>query len=42
MKVLRFLILLVLMLFIVSNRFLLLQIKEVHNDEKQTEYSLRQ
>ena len=35
MKVLRFLILLVLMLFIVSNRFLLLQIKEVHNEEIQ-------
>ena len=40
---LRFLlILLVSILFSVSNRFLLLQIIEVYNEEKQTEYSLRQ
>ena len=43
MGVLRFLlILLVLIFFIVSNRFLLLQIDEVYNEKKQTEYSLRQ
>ena len=43
MRVLRFLlILLVLILFIVSNRFLLRQIDEVYNEEKQIEYSLRQ
>ena len=37
------LILLVSMLFSVSNRFfLLLQIVEVYNEEKQIEYSLRQ
>ena len=42
MKVLRFLILLGLILFIVSNRFLLLQIDEFYNEEKQTEHSLRQ
>ena len=43
MRVLRFLlILLVLILFIVSNRFLLLQIDEVYNEKKQIEYSLRQ
>ena len=43
MRVLRFLlILLVLILFIVSSRFLLLQIVEVYNEEKQIEYSLCQ
>ena len=43
MRVLRFLlILLVSILFIVSNRFLLLQIDEVYNEKKQIEYSLRQ
>ena len=41
--ILRFLlILLVSILFSVSNSFLLLQIIEVYNEEKQTEYSLRQ
>ena len=40
MKVLRFLsILLISILFIVSNRFLLLQIDEVYNEKKQIEYS---
>ena len=43
MKVLRFLlILLISILFIVSNGFLLLQIDEVYNEKKQIEYSLRQ
>ena len=43
MRVLRFLlILLVLILFIVSNRFLLLQIDEVYNEKKQIEYNLHQ
>ena len=43
MRVIRFLlILLVLILFSVSNRFLFLQIVEVYNEEKQIEYSLRQ
>ena len=43
MRVLRFLlILLVSILFSVSNRFLFLQIVEVYNEEKQIEYSLRQ
>ena len=43
MKVSRFLlILLVSILFIVSNHFLLLQIDEVYNEKKQTEYSLHQ
>ena len=44
MRVLRFLlILLVSILFSASNRvFLLLQIVEVYNQEKQTEFSLRQ
>ena len=42
MKVLRFLlILLVSILFIVSNCFLLLQIDEVYNEKKQIVYSLR-
>ena len=36
------LILLVSILFSASNRFLLLQIVEVYNEEKQMEYSLRQ
>ena len=36
------LILLVSILFIVSNCFLLLQIDEVYNEKKQIEYSLRQ
>ena len=36
------LILLVSILLSVSNRFLLLQIIEVYNEEKQIEYSLRQ
>ena len=36
------LILLVSILFIVINRFLLLQIDEVYNEKKQIEYSLRQ
>ena len=41
--ILRFLlILLVSILFSVSNRFLLLQIDEVYNEKKQIEYSLRQ
>ena len=35
------LILLVSILFIVINRFLLLQIDEVYNEKKQIEYSLR-
>ena len=43
MKVSRFLlILLVSILFIVSNHFLLLQIDEVYNEKKQIEYSLGQ
>ena len=43
MRVLHFLlILLVPIFFIVSNRFLLLQIDKVYNEKKQTEYSLRQ
>ena len=43
MRVLRFLlILLVLILFIVSNRFLLLQVNEIYNEKKQIKYSLRQ
>ena len=43
MRVLRFLLLLLVsILFIVSNRFLLLQIDEVYNEKKQIEYSLRQ
>ena len=43
MRVLRFLlILLVLILFIVSSRFLLIQIVEVYKEEKQIEYSLFQ
>ena len=43
MRVLHFLlILLVSMFFIVSDRFLLLQIDIVYNEKKQTEYSLRQ
>ena len=36
------LILLVSILFIVINRFLLLQIDEVYNEKKQIQYSLRQ
>ena len=36
------LILLVSILFIVINRFLLIQIDEVYNEKKQIEYSLRQ
>ena len=43
MRVSRFLIILfVPILFIVSNRFLLLHIGEVYNEKKQIEYSLRQ
>ena len=43
MRVLRFsLILLVSILFIVTNGFLLIQIDEVYNEKKQLEYSLRQ
>ena len=43
MRDLRFLLmLLVSILLIVSNHFLLLQINEVYNEKKQTEYSLRQ
>ena len=43
MRVLRFLlVLLVLILFIVSNRYLLLQIDKVYNEKKQIEHSLRQ
>ena len=42
MRVLRFLlIVLVSILFIVSNRFFLLQTDEVFNEKKQIEYSLR-
>ena len=43
MRVLRFLlILLVSILFSVSNRFLFLQIIKVYHEEKQIKYSLRQ
>ena len=43
MRVLRFLlILLVSILFIVTNGFLLIQIDEVYNEKKQLEYSLHQ
>ena len=42
MRVLRFLLILLVSILFVSNRFLSLQIDEVYNEKKQIEYSLRQ